>query len=424
MEKVDVAIIGGGLAGLTAANYLAKEGKNVTIFEKSNRLGGRSMTNKQDGALFNIGAHALYAGGEAMTIFKELGIDISGKNAFVQTHGLWKNKVVPFATGFGSLLKSQLFSWSEKIQFAQLIIQIWTMNVDKVKTVSLSDWAEKEIKSPMIRHHFYTLCRTTTYTYAPNLQQACPVLRQLQRTLKTGVIYIDGGWETIVMDLRNKAKSLGVKIKCHSNVERVEEENSLKTIHCASGETIKAENVIMAVPPAEACRLVENPFLSLWKEQAVPITATCLDLCLSHLPNPDHQFVLGLDQPILFTNESRAANVCNSGNAVVHLVKYHNPTCQDYDPLANKEELEKVMDLLHPGWRNTLITQQFLPKITIVHDFPRVDRYEPIGPEVSSTQGLYVAGDWASHEELLADGAVASAKLAAMYILEKGKVLV
>jgi hypothetical protein len=105
-------------------------------------------------------------------------------------------------------------------------------------------------------------------------------------------------------------------------------------------------------------------------------------------------------------------------------VKYHNPTCQDYDPLANKEELEKVMDLLHPGWRNTLITQQFLPKITIVHDFPRVDRHEPIGPEVSSTQGLYVAGDWAGHEELLADGAVASAKLAAMYILEKGKVLV
>lgn len=424
MEKVDVAIIGAGLAGLTAANFLAREGKNVLVLEKSNRLGGRSMTNNQNGALFNIGAHALYTGGEAMTIFNELDVDISGKNALVQTHGIWNNKVVPFATGFGSLLKSQLFSWSEKMQFAQLIIQIWKMNVDKVEAVSISDWAEKEIKSPMIRHHFYALCRTATYTYAPNLQQARPILRQLQRTLKTGVIYVDGGWETIVTELRKKAESLGVKIRCQGKVERVESNHPFKTIQCANGETIEAENVILAVPPDEACRLVENTTLTTWKMQAVPITVTCLDLCLNHLPNPDHQFVLGLDQPILFTNESRAAKVCKEGNVVVHLVKYHDPTCQEYDPLANKEQLEEVMDLLQPGWRGSLITKQFLPKITVVHDFPRVDRHEPIGPEIPSTQGLYIAGDWASHEELLADGAVASGRRAAMHILEKSKVLV
>ncbi|WP_066290841.1 phytoene desaturase family protein [Bacillus sp. FJAT-29937] len=424
MEKVDVAIIGGGLAGLTAANYLAKEGKNVIVFEKSNRLGGRSMTNNENGALFNIGAHALYSGGEAMTIFKELGVEISGKNAIVQTHGIWKNEVVPFATGLGSLLKSSMISWSEKIQFTQLIIQIWKMNIDNIMTVSLSDWAEKEIKSPMIRHHFYALCRTATYTFAPHLQLARPVLRQLQRTLKTGVIYVDGGWETIVADLRNKAEGLGVKVRCHCKVEKVDYRHPLNTIKFASGETIEAENIIIAVPPNEACRLLENSTLSLWKRQAVPITATCLDLCLSHLPNPDHQFVLGLDQPILFTNESRAAKVCKEGNAVVHLVKYHDPTCQDYDPLTNKEQLEKLMDLLHPGWREAVITQQFLPKITVVHDFPRVGRHDPIGPEVPSTQGLYIAGDWAGHDELLADGAVASGKRAAAHILEKSKVLV
>lgn len=424
MEKVDTVIIGAGLAGLTAANYLAKEDKKVLVLEKSNRLGGRSMTNNQNGALFNIGAHALYTGGEAMDIFKELGVEISGNNALVQTQGIWNNKVVPFATGFGSLLKSQMFSWSEKMQFTQLIIQIWKMNVDKVETIGLSDWAEKEIKSPMIRHHFYALCRTATYTHAPHLQQARPVLRQLQRSLKKGVIYVDNGWETIVAGLRTKAENQGVIIRSDFKAERVEDGYPFKTIHCANGSTIEAENVIMAVPPAEACRLVNNPSLSLWKQQAVPITATCLDLCLSHLPNPDHQFVLGLDQPILYTNESRAAKVCKEGNAVVHLIKYHNPSSLEYDPLANKDELEKVMDLLQPGWREALITQQFLPKITVVHDFPRVDQHEPIGPEVPSTKGLYIAGDWAGHEELLADGAVASGKRAAMHILEKSKVLV
>ena len=38
----EIAIIGGGLAGLTAAVFLARNGKNVTIIEKSSEFGGRS----------------------------------------------------------------------------------------------------------------------------------------------------------------------------------------------------------------------------------------------------------------------------------------------------------------------------------------------------------------------------------------------
>ena len=44
-EKVigsNVAVIGGGLAGLTAANFLARAGFSVTLFEKSSAIGGRA----------------------------------------------------------------------------------------------------------------------------------------------------------------------------------------------------------------------------------------------------------------------------------------------------------------------------------------------------------------------------------------------
>jgi monoamine oxidase len=44
-KQADVVIVGGGLAGLTAAVYLARAGAGVMVFEKSMRLGGRS---KQD----------------------------------------------------------------------------------------------------------------------------------------------------------------------------------------------------------------------------------------------------------------------------------------------------------------------------------------------------------------------------------------
>ena len=50
MNTFDVAIIGGGLAGLTASIYLAA-GKKVIVLEKSSQFGGRGMTiNKMESA--------------------------------------------------------------------------------------------------------------------------------------------------------------------------------------------------------------------------------------------------------------------------------------------------------------------------------------------------------------------------------------
>jgi len=40
-KPLNIAVIGGGPAGMSAAKYLAKKGHNVTLFEKENKLGGQ-----------------------------------------------------------------------------------------------------------------------------------------------------------------------------------------------------------------------------------------------------------------------------------------------------------------------------------------------------------------------------------------------
>lgn len=67
-----VAIIGAGIAGLTAAFYLKRAGFSVTVFEASNRAGGVIQTIRKDGFLAEFGPNTIL---ETSPKIKQLVID-------------------------------------------------------------------------------------------------------------------------------------------------------------------------------------------------------------------------------------------------------------------------------------------------------------------------------------------------------------
>ena len=56
MVKARIAIIGAGVSGLSCAWRLRAAGHDVTIFEKSDHVGGRTRSIRQDGFIFDVGA--------------------------------------------------------------------------------------------------------------------------------------------------------------------------------------------------------------------------------------------------------------------------------------------------------------------------------------------------------------------------------
>jgi 15-cis-phytoene desaturase len=73
-----VSVVGGGLAGITSASLLAKQGVEVHLYERAAQIGGRSFTLHKDGFIMNYGAHAVFAYDQSLLhyINEELGLGL------------------------------------------------------------------------------------------------------------------------------------------------------------------------------------------------------------------------------------------------------------------------------------------------------------------------------------------------------------
>lgn len=424
MKHYDAAVIGGGISGLLAAIEVAQAGKSVILLERSDHVGGRGGSVQKHGARFNLGGHALYRGGITYEALQRLGVKLEGGVPSTSGFVIWKNELLPLPADTMKLFTSKLFSFSGKIELGRFLMSLTKMNTAEVGNMSLREWAEQAIADPMVRHMFYTLCRTSTYCHDLDYQTADTVLKQLQMSLKQGVVYLDGGWQSMIDQLNDIAINKGVTIETGSGVTEIKHANGkVEGLLLAGERWLPVNQVISTLSPADNFRLVpgaERTVLRQWKEDARPITAACLDLALKRLPVDGRHFVLGIDQPILFSNHSRAAKLSDNGTVIAHLIKYN--AVGEHDPHAAEQMLLDAMSLIHPGWQQEVVAKQFLPNITVVHDYPhKARRDRNPGPVVPEIHGLYVAGDWASHGEMLVDAAAASAGRAASQLLHEAK---
>lgn len=75
-KKYHTVVVGGGMAGLTSATYLAKQGHRVLLIEKNQECGGLVSTFSRDGFQFEAGLRALENAGIIFPMLKELGIEL------------------------------------------------------------------------------------------------------------------------------------------------------------------------------------------------------------------------------------------------------------------------------------------------------------------------------------------------------------
>ncbi|MEO6995489.1 MAG: protoporphyrinogen oxidase [Lacunisphaera sp.] len=108
-----IAIVGGGITGLTAARRLHDAGFTVTVFEKNPRIGGAITTTEKDGWLIEGGPNSLQETPKVATLLSELGLQserLAASSAAKKRFIVRRGKLIPVPLSPPGLLTSPLFS--------------------------------------------------------------------------------------------------------------------------------------------------------------------------------------------------------------------------------------------------------------------------------------------------------------------------
>src|SRR3954469_4796393 len=114
-----IAVLGGGMTGLTAAWQLRRLGYQPVVFEKSSRVGGAIGAMKQDGWLHELGPNSLLEGSADVAAFiDDVGLGerrLYAAPAAKQRYVVRGGRPVALPASPAAFATTPLFSWRAKL---------------------------------------------------------------------------------------------------------------------------------------------------------------------------------------------------------------------------------------------------------------------------------------------------------------------
>ncbi|MFI5390359.1 MAG: phytoene desaturase family protein [Bacteriovoracales bacterium] len=222
-KSYDVVIIGSGLAGMTAANKLAKNGRSVLLLESHNKLGGFATWFKraQGNHIFDISLHG-FPGGMIKTCKKYWNREIA--DSIVKIKGVrFCNPMFDLETDF------------TKEDYIQKLIQNFGCDEKTVLSFfefldSMNFYDAPEMTNGELFEKFFPgrkdilrfLLEPIVYANGSNLED--PAITYgivFSNFMKAGVYTFSGGTDTLIGKMKEELLKNGVDIKMHSKVEKI-----------------------------------------------------------------------------------------------------------------------------------------------------------------------------------------------------------
>src|ERR1700744_3671037 len=288
VHQADIAVVGAGLSGLTAARQIAAAGKSVIVLEARGRVGGRCFS-RSIGAgasdVANMGA--TFVGPTQTQILGLMGeLGISKFPVYSTGNLLWyeSGKLTPYtgtippASNPAPAVELGVGVLPEIDQMAQTVPldAPWTApNATAWDSMTADTWAQDNIKtsdgqklySLAVDAVFSVLPRDVSFLYFLFYVHAAGGINALVANAGQGGAQdfrVTGGTQGIAIKVANQ---LGHKRVLLSQPVRRISQGPRNVFVYADKATVKAKEVIVAIPPHLAGRIVYEPGLPAARDQ-------------------------------------------------------------------------------------------------------------------------------------------------------------
>ncbi len=251
----DVAIVGAGLAGLSAALKLAESGVKVRLFERYPRPGGLARVLEIGGEPIEAFYHHLFTSDTSyVELAEKLGVanDIEWLPSRM---GIWTdNRLWDFGTP-QSLLKFGPLGLVDKFRFAASTVLLQrTKNPTRFEDVTAAAWIRKHqgervwntVWGPLLYQKFAEDAENVAMVWLWG--KLC--LRGRSRStsgLGERLGYMKGSFARLVDVLQQRLESLGVEFHLTDPVQQIDKADGTFSLQTRSG-THRSERVLVAAP--------------------------------------------------------------------------------------------------------------------------------------------------------------------------------
>ena len=420
----DLVVVGAGIAGLSAALSSTSTGCRVLVLD-AHPLGGRARTTDHSGFLHNVGPHALYRTGALAALLARHRVPISGGTppaggALAIRGGC----ASPLPARPFELLRTGLLGRTDRLRLLTVLARVQRADPTRWVGRSVSEIAGGA--SDRVREFIEMFVRVSTYTDAPEVLDAGAAIAQMRMALGPGVVYLDGGWASMIASMARSLEAAGGEVRTGVTVRMIEASGGDEpvVVDTDSG-AVRATSVVLATGGPLVAQRLTGAAVRGADRITSPVTATVVDLALRH-ERPALAFAL--DAPLYMSAHAPAARLAPSGCGLVSIMRYHPPTTGVDVPVdvpvddSSDGRVDGRAELrafaLHAGITATdVVHERYLHRVVVTHGAPTALGGGLAGrPAVDALDrpGVYLAGDWVGAEGLLADAAAASGVAAAL----------
>lgn len=401
-----IAVIGGGMAGMTAAYRLAQAGFDVTLWERGARLGGQAVAFPVAGtALEHFYHHLFQSDREIAALIEELGI--GGDLLWITSNvGYFADGKIWPLNGALDVLRLGFIPFLDRLRLG--LVTVYLQRVKdwrRLEQITAHRWLERALGK---RAYDRTLGAQLRAKFGSYYDQVAMVwfwgkiwLRTTSRRSpleaeKLG--YIRGSFNTLIDALERGARAAGAKLVVGGGPSAIRQnDDETWTLDLPDGP-VTVDAVVATVPSPVLLRLVPN-LPAAYQEKLSGLTYEAAAVALLQLKQPlsDIYWLNIADPDMPFTGIIEHTNFMPAsdydGKHFVYLSKYMEPD-HPYFSMPEAELIEEYLPYLqrvNPAFDRSWIEQWWVFRERAAQPIVTLNYSEKIPPHRTGLPNLYLA---------------------------------